>query len=422
MTATVTLIGLDGDHLPPGAGPALATARLVVGGGTALRRFVAAAHGAACTDDAGTPPASGMPRTIEVPNPSDLPSSALDALTAAVEAAEPAVVLVSGDPGYFGALRGLRDRGLPTECLPSVSKVQRVASMIQRPWDDITVVSAHGRGYRKAVNVCRARPAVGVLTAPGAGPGELGADLIGWRRTLVVLEDVAGPAEELSIVEPAEAAARTWRAPSVVLCLSDLDRAGVTGWLAGGEPAPPADGWALATDAFAHREGMGSSPELRALALAKIAPRPGTLIWDIAAGSGAIGVEAARLGAAVIAVENDSGLCVRLVANARRYGVDVRLVDGALPQAMVGLPQPDAVFLATARDDVVRSVAGVGASRIVIEIHELGSVGPARDALVDAGYAVDGRLLSAAPIDGLASGGASVERATSTLLLWGTLR
>jgi precorrin-6Y C5,15-methyltransferase (decarboxylating) len=357
-----------------------------------------------------------------VPSTSDLPVSALDALVAAVAAGDPAVVLVAGDPGYFGALRDLRNRGLPTECLPSVSYVQRVASMIQRPWDDISVVCTHGRAFRRAVNVCRARPAVGVLTAPGAGPAEVAEALVGWRRTLVVLEDIGGPNEELSIMDPAEAAVRTWRAPNVVLCLTDLDRVGVECWLAGGEPAPPVEGWALSTDAFAHREGMGSSPELRALALAKLAPRLGTLVWDVAAGSGAIGIEAARLGSAVVAVENDAGLCVRLAANARRYGVDVRLVDGAMPQALAGLPQPDAVFLATARGDVVRSCAAVGASRIVIEIHELGSVGPARDALVDAGYAVDGRLLSAAPIHGLASGGASVERSTSTLLLWGTRR
>lgn len=42
--------------------------------------------------------------------------------------------------------------------------------------------------------------------------------------------------------------------------------------------------------------------------------------------------------------------------------------------------------------------------------------------LVDTGYAVDGRLLPAAPLQGLASGGAAVESATSTLLLWGVRR
>jgi precorrin-6Y C5,15-methyltransferase (decarboxylating) len=68
-------------------------------------------------------------------------------------------------------------------------------------------------------------------------------------------------------------------------------------------------------------------------------------VWDVAAVCGALGVEAARLGAAVISVENDPGLCVRIVANAKRHGVDVRLVDGQVPEALAGLPQPDAVFI-----------------------------------------------------------------------------
>jgi precorrin-6Y C5,15-methyltransferase (decarboxylating) len=406
MTARVTLIGLAGDQLPPGARQALAGARLVVGPGPALRRHVVTGAGA-----------SGV---LEVPATSCLPAAALDALARASAAGEQAVVLVAGDPGYFGALRELRERGLPAECLPAMSPVQRVAALIRRPWDDLTVVSTHGDGFRRAVNVCRSRPAVGVLTTTGAGPAELAEALAGWCRTLVVAEDVGGPAEELSVVAPAEAVGRAWRAPNVVLCLTELDRVGGSGWFAGGEPTPPTDGWALGTEAFAGSGELCGSPESRALALAKLAPRPGTLVWDVVAGSGAVGIEAGRLGAAVIAIENDSGMCVRLAANARRFGVDVRLVDGVVPQALLGLPEPDAVYLATARGDVVRACAGAGPSRIVIEVHELGSVGPARDALVDAGYAVDGRLLSAAPIHGLASGGASVEDWTSTLLLWGS--
>jgi precorrin-6Y C5,15-methyltransferase (decarboxylating) len=98
----------------------------------------------------------------------------------------------------------------------------------------------------------------------------------------------------------------------------------------------------------------------------------------------------------------------------------VRLVDGPVPDSLAGLPRPDSVFLGTARTDVVRACAGAGARRIVVEVHELGGVGPARDALADAGYAVDGRFMLSAPIEGLRGGGASVEAASSTMLLWGT--
>ncbi|OLF13356.1 SAM-dependent methyltransferase [Actinophytocola xanthii] len=416
MTATVTVIGVEGLELPPGAEHALAAAALVVGTRAVLRDSVAAALG---SGPGGTGTAQ-PPRVIELPSSHELGSVALDALAAAVEADEPAVVLASGDPGYFGVLRALRERSLPTECWPSVSQLQRIAAMIQRPWDDITVVDGRGRTFRAAVNVCRANPAVGVLTAPGAGPAELGAALVGWRRTLVVVEDIGGPREALSIVDPGEAAGRSWGDVSIVLCLADLDRVGGPGWISGGEPVPPAGGWALGLDEFTYREGMASSAELRALALARLAPRPGTLVWDVAAGCGALAVEAARLGAAVIAVESDPGLCVRIVANAKRHGVDVRLVDGRVPEVLAGLPRPDAVFLGTARADVVRACAAAGAHRIVLDVREMGSVGPARDALVDAGYTVDGRLLFSAPIEGLARGAAAVEHASSTLLLWGT--
>ncbi|OLF08489.1 hypothetical protein BLA60_24120 [Actinophytocola xinjiangensis] len=418
MTATVTVVGVNGHNLPPGVESAIAAARLVVGSRPALQRWSATARAAG----GGSAAIHDQPRTIELTTPDVIPDPTLAELAAAVEADEPVVVLVAGDPGYFGVLRALRGHRLPTVCWPSVSYLQRVAAMIQRPWDDVTVVNAGDGGLRRAVNLCRARPAVCVYTAPGAGPAELGTELVGWRRTLVVVEDPGGPAERLSIVDPAEATARTWGEPAVVLCLADLDQVGTAGWLAGGEPVPPANGWALPQDEFTHREGFGSQPELRALALARLAPRPGTLVWDVAAGSGALGVEAARLGAAVIAVEHDPGLCVRIMANAKRYGVDVRLVDGQAPESLAGLPRPDAVFVATTRPDVLAACAGAGAHRIVVEVRDFGGIGPARDVLADAGYTVDGRLLFAAPIEGLARGSAGIEQAASTLLLWGTRR
>jgi precorrin-6Y C5,15-methyltransferase (decarboxylating) len=397
----VTVIGVDGASLPPGGAELIAGASLVVGGRRHLARH-----------------AAGARKTIEL-GPLDeavrlLPDYAGD------KAAEHAVVLTSGDPGFFGVLRTLRAAAIPVIVLPAVSSVQRVAALVGRSWDDVAVVSAHGREIGPALNLCRTQRVVAVLTGPGTGPAELGAGLKGWRRKLAVAEDLGGPDEQLSIVEASAAVHRTWREPNVVLCLPESDPVPPRVWLAGGIAAPPEQGWALPEDEFAHRDGMVTKPEVRALVLARLAPRPGTLVWDVGAGSGAVGVECGLMGSAVIAVEKDPGQCVRIVANAARYGVDIRLEDTAAPDALVGLPKPDAIFVGGGGPTVVRACAEVGADRIVVALASLDRFALCRDALRAGGYQVDGCQLSAARLVDLPDGTSRLTGGNPVLVLWGT--
>jgi precorrin-6Y C5,15-methyltransferase (decarboxylating) len=397
----VTVIGVDGASLPPGGAELIAGASLVVGGRRHLARH-----------------AAGARKTIEL-GPLDeavrlLPDYAGD------KAAEHAVVLTSGDPGFFGVLRTLRAAAISVTVLPAVSSVQRVAALVGRSWDDVAVVSAHGREIGPALNLCRTQRVVAVLTGPGSGPAELGAGLKGWRRKLAVAEDLGGPDEQLCIVEASAAVHRTWREPNVVLCLPESDPVPPRVWLAGGIAAPPEQGWALPEDEFAHRDGMVTKPEVRALVLARLAPRPGTLVWDVGAGSGAVGVECGRMGSAVIAVEKDPGQCVRIVANAARYGVDIRLEDTAAPDALVGLPEPDAIFVGGGGPTVVRACAEVGADRIVVALASLDRFALCRDALRAGGYQVDGCQLSAARLVDLPDGTSRLIGGNPVLVLWGT--
>lgn len=392
---TITVVGVDGATLPPGGADLLGIAELVIGARRHLERHAP----------------SGV-RTIEL-GPLDA------ALRALAETGTTAVVLASGDPGFFGIVRALRTAGLEISVLPAVSSVQRVAAAIGRPWDDMTVVSAHGRELRPALNLCRARPAVAVLTGPGAGPAEFGAGLAGWRRTLVVAEDLGGPAEQLSIVDATHAATRDWAEPNVLLCLTHLDPAEEPSWLAGGPATPPDGGWALPETEFAHREGMITKSEVRAVALARLAPRPGTLVWDVGAGSGAVGVECARLGAAVIAIESDPVQCVRIVANASRHGVAVRLVDEAAPDALTGLPEPDAIFIGGGGPRVIRACVEAGADRVVVALAGIDRLATARDLLRDTGYRTEGCQISAARLADVPNGTSRLAAINPVFLLWG---
>ena len=456
----ITVIGLDGSPLTPRASAAIAGASLVLGG----RRQLAAMAPALAV--AGAPaadlPATGQPATRQTDGgqtdggaarliPLGPLRPALDVL-AAHEG--DAVVLASGDPGFFGIVRALRERGLAAVVLPAVSSVSLAFARAGLAWDDALVVSAHGREMRCAVNVCRAHPKVAVLTGPGQGPAEIGAALAGWPRRLLVAECLGGPDERITECSPAAAAERGWAGPNVVLVLADPSpaaaspspaaevttgpdmtaEAGVTaraapGWCWAGEASSERgvrpggsgpSGWALPEEAFEHRDSMITKAEVRALALARLAPRHGVLVWDVGAGSGSVAVECARLGAAVIAVDRDQGQCARVAANARRHGVEVRVVGGQAPAALDPLPDPDAVFVGGGGLDVVAAVAARQPGRIVVALAAVDRAGPVLAALGGAGYAVEGTLLQAARLAPLPDGTHRLAAVNPVLLLWGS--
>nr|WP_241825362.1 precorrin-6y C5,15-methyltransferase (decarboxylating) subunit CbiE [Micromonospora sp. CB01531] len=398
--AAVTVVGVDAAARPayPGLADVLADAGLVVG---------AARHLAAAPVPPGCPTVTLGPL-----------EPAVRRLAAAVAASTPAVVLASGDPGFFGIVRRLRAAGLPVRVRPAVSSVAAAFARAGLPWDAAAVVSAHGRDLRPALNACRALPAVAVLTAPGAGAAEIGAGLAGWTRRLVVAEHLGTPDERITWTTPAEAAATTWADPHVVLSLARADADPGRGRRADNQPAaPPAEGWALPESAYAHRASMITKVEVRALVVARLRPRLGRLVWDVGAGSGSVGIECALLGAAVIAVEREPDAPIR--ANAARHGVDVRVVAGAAPAALDGLPDPDAVFVGGGGTAVLAAAAARRPSRVVATLAALDRVAPAVHLLRDAGYAVEGSQLAAARLADLPGGSLRLAATNPVVVLTG---
>jgi precorrin-6B C5,15-methyltransferase / cobalt-precorrin-6B C5,C15-methyltransferase len=392
----IAVLGWDGSPLSSAATETLEKATLVVGG----RRHLDA-----------------------VPVPRAARRVVLGELAAGLEALAAhdgdAVVIASGDPGFFGITRALRQRRLPVDVRPAVSSVALAFARLGLPWEDAAVVSTHGRELGPSVNVCRAFRKVAVLTGPGAGPTELGAALVGSGRRLVVASNLGTPDEQVVACTPAEAAGRCWAEPNVVLVLADGEPAEApVGWVAGLPPAP--EGWALPEDAFDHRDSMVTKSEVRALALARLGPRAGDCVWDVGAGSGSVAVECARFGAAVVAVESDDASCQRIKANATAYGVEVSVVSGRAPAALGGLPEPDAVFVGGGGVEVVRAVAALPSPRrVVVALAALDRVAPTRDALVAAGFDVEGTQLAAARLVDLPDGGIRLAATNPVMLVWG---
>jgi precorrin-6Y C5,15-methyltransferase (decarboxylating) len=379
MADRVTVIGWDGSPLTATARGALGAATLVAG----------AAHHLALPE---VPPAAERIR---------LGSLTLAARRIAAHRGT-AVVLADGDPGFFGVVRTLRapEFGLEVEVVPAVSSVAAAFARAGMPWDDAHVVVAHPRTLRRAVNVCRAHTKVAVLTAPGAGPAELGLLLEGVHRTFVICEELGTEREQVTVVTSDKAADHTWRDPNVVIVVGG--RAGAAedgGWIAGRDPAAGPRGWTLPAQAYDGELGEGEAQLLRAAQLARLGPRAGDLVWDIGCGSGAFATEAARAGAAVLAVDRDPGACARTDAAARRHGVQLQIVHGTAPHVLENLPEPDVVRIGGGGAAVVSAVADRRPQRIVTHAATRDAAELVGRDLTEHGYEVECALLQSVELD-----------------------
>ncbi|MEU1090889.1 precorrin-6y C5,15-methyltransferase (decarboxylating) subunit CbiE [Streptomyces sp. NPDC005892] len=414
MADRVTVIGWDGSPLTRAATAALSAATLVAG----------AAHHLALAD---------VPRDAERIR---LGSVDLAARRIAGHRGS-AVVLADGDPGFFGVVRTLRapEHGLEVEVVPAVSSVATAFARAGMPWDDAQVVVAHPRTLRRAVNVCRAHHKVAVLTSPGAGPAELALLLEGVHRTFVICEELGTARERVTVLTSDRAADHDWRDPNVVIVVGSGPTTASAGWIGGRDPARPdgVRGWALPEDAYrrtgnapaghaaagyepaghapaAHEPSVhdrsctgqsteGESAGIRAAQLARLGPRTGDLVWDIGSGTGALAVEAARFGAAVIAVDRDPAACARATAAARSFGVAVQVVQGLAPHVLERLPEPDVVRIGGGGVPVALAVADRRPERIVTHASTRDQAEALVTALSGSGYTVECVLLQSVDLD-----------------------
>ena len=333
MGPPVTVIGLHGgSSYGPAAATALHDAELVVGSPRHLAATVSHRR-------------SGGEELALV----GAIDAVVDQVVEAQHAGRRVCVLASGDPGFFGIVRLLGTRFDPALLIvhPAPSSVALAFARTGRSWDDAAVVSAHGRPLSEAVVAVRAapNPSVAVLSSPAIPPQILGAALIEAGEPacdVTVASHLGDERETVTATDLAGLASRTFDPMSVVL----LHRRRSTSPAGEAEPGPTL-AWGLPTAAFAHRNGMITKDEVRAVALGKLALPARGVLWDLGAGSGSVAVECARLapGLQVIAVDRDADQVVRARANAARHGVGVDVVEGEAPGCLAPLSPPDRVFV-----------------------------------------------------------------------------
>lgn len=255
---------------------------------------------------------------------------------------EAVCVLASGDPMFYGVGASLARQvpGAEMLVLPAPSSCSLAAARLGWPLQDVSVLSLVARPLAALNSQLSSGVRLLLLSNDGQSPAAVAALLrergFGASR-LSVLEHLGGNAERRI-----DGTANDWNDPRVadlnviaIECLADPQTPRLSR-LAG-----------LPDSAFRH-DGQLTKRDVRAITLARLAPTPGDLLWDVGAGSGSIGIEWMRAhpSCRALAIEADDGRQQLIEHNRDALGVPgLQLIRGSAPQALAGLERPDAIFI-----------------------------------------------------------------------------
>lgn len=286
----------------------------------------------------------------------------LEELVERIEAAgtQRVVVLASGDPLFYGTARYVcsklgKDR---FEVVPHVSSMQLAFARVKESWEEAFLANLSGQSIERVIDRVRSSETAGLFTsdqwpAPAVARALLDEGIDYFQA--YVCENLGSPDERVTQGSLADIAKDTFATPNVMILVRKAkvaDKPGHVGTRLFGNP----------DECFLQsrpKRGLLTPAEVRSLALAELQLTPKSLVWDVGAGSGSVGLEAARIAreGRVHAIEMDPDDHALIRENAARFGVtNLEPVLGRAPEAWASLPDPDAIYVGGSGRDVAMLV------------------------------------------------------------------
>ena len=256
-------------------------------------------------------------------------------------------VLLSGDPGLYGMLNFLLKNFSPEELevIPGISAMQMCFARLRLPWQDIKIVSLHGRSREQLLTWVRQYPQVAFFTDEKFQPQEIATFLQEngvKNKRVIVGENLSYPNERVVDTDLEGIKEHSDFTNCVMLLLSSQEPA-----------ADKVVDWNFSTPGipdqyFVRGKVPMTKEEVRAVTLGKARLTKDSIVYDIGAGTGSISIEAALLApwGRVVAIEkNPEGISL-IEENRQRFGVDnLEIIAGDASIALEKLPAAHRIII-----------------------------------------------------------------------------
>lgn len=303
-----------------------------------------------------------------------------------------AAVLLSGDTSFYSGAKRLASelKGHDVRILPGISSLSYMCALIGAAEEDTEPVSLHGR---ENSIICRVRDSLYTFVLLGRAED---AEHIcrklsdyGMEDSTVYIGSRLGYSDEQLIKTKPNEYSGDIKMPAVVMVEN---------------PDPKRiSGMHVNDDEFIRGSVPMTKDEIRALSAAALNPAPGSVIYDIGAGTGSVSVELSLRSHdnIVYAIERDAEAVELIRANRKKFGADnIRIIEGEAPDVLDGLPAPDSVFIGGSggniRDIVEAVLKKNGAAVIVINTVTLDSAAAVIDSAEQLGLDMEASLVSTA--------------------------
>ncbi len=254
---------------------------------------------------------------------------------------ESIVVAFSGDIGFYSGtkklLNALEELSVEVELLCGVSSVVYFASKLQTSWEDMKLISVHGRN-QNLIAAVKNHEKVFSLAGYKESIQDICQKLIENGLSEVKLSvgcQLSYPEETITIGTPQE----LLHFDEEGLCVVVIENSKA-------EDSIITHG--LPDEYFERGNAPMTKEEIRSISISKLALTKQAIIYDIGAGTGSIGLECALQSAdgIVYAVEKKQDALELLEKNKKHLGVtNLEIIAGEAPAVLKNLPAPTHAFI-----------------------------------------------------------------------------